>query len=320
MIWLSWRQHRNHLLAAATGIVILSVAYLAMRESLVSYLSDSGLAACLARPNEGCGDLIGGLRAKYPALLDALPYLNLAPALVGLFWGAPLVAGEVESGTHRLVWTQGVGRQRWLWTKVALLVAGCVLFGLAVGALDRWFLDPYVQASAISPVQRNWIGLLGVAPAGYALFAFALGAVVGTYARRTLPAMVVTLAIFVPARLAWEQLRYRLLSPVRAVYPLDAARPAGFSRQDWRLDLTGLVDQAGNAVGPAQATQWCAGAGGADKAGLDGCLAAHGVQREDWYIPAGEFWHLQSLDTAVFATLAALLLVTLALRIARRVS
>ncbi|WP_406044019.1 hypothetical protein OG799_06325 [Micromonospora sp. NBC_00898] len=117
MIWLSWRQHRNHLLAAATGIAILSVAYLAMRGSLVSYLRDSGLTACLAQPNEGCGDLIGGLRARYPALLDALPYLNLAPALVGLFWGAPLVAGEVEAGTHRLAWTQGVGRQRWLRTK-----------------------------------------------------------------------------------------------------------------------------------------------------------------------------------------------------------
>lgn len=319
MIWLSWRQHRGHLLAAATGIAILSVAYLSMRGSLVSYLHDSGLTACLARPNEGCGDLIRGLRGKYPALLDALPYLNLAPALVGLFWGAPLVAGEVEAGTHRLAWTQGIGRQRWLWTKVALLGTGCVLFGLTVGALDRWFLDPYVRASAISPVQRNWVGLFGVAPAGYALFAFALGAVVGTYARRTLPAMMVTLAAFVPLRLAWEQLRYHLLSPVRAVYPLGAARPTGSSRQDWRLDLTGLVDQAGNTVGPAQATQWCAGTSGADKAGLDGCLAAHGVQREDWYIRAGDFWHLQTLDTAVFATLAALLLVALALRITRRV-
>jgi hypothetical protein len=320
MIWLSWRQHRNHLLAAATGIAILSVMYLAMRGSLVSYLHDSGLTACLAQPNEGCGDLIGGLRAKYPALLDALPYLNLAPALVGLFWGAPLVAGEVEAGTHRLAWTQGVDRQRWLWTKVALLGSGCVVFGLAVGALDRWFLDPYITASAISPVQRNWVGLFGFAPAGYALFAFALGAVVGTYARRNLPAMMVTLAIFVPVRLAWEQVRYRLLSSVRTVYPLDAARPLGVSRQDWRLDMTGMVDQGGNAVGPAQATQWCAGSSGADKGGVDGCLAAHGVQRVDWYIPADRFWHLQTLDTAVFATLGGLLLMVLALRVVRRVS
>jgi hypothetical protein len=30
------------------------------------------------------------------------------PALIGLFWGAPLVARELEAGTHRLVWTQSV--------------------------------------------------------------------------------------------------------------------------------------------------------------------------------------------------------------------
>jgi hypothetical protein len=320
MIWLSWRQHRYHLLAAATGIAILLATYLAMRGSLVSYLRDSGLTTCLTQPTEGCGDLIGGLRAKYPALLDVLPYLNLAPALVGLFWGAPLVAGEVEAGTHRLAWTQGIGRLRWLGTKVALLGAACVVFGLAAGALDRWFLDPYITAGAISPVQRNWVGLLGIAPAAYALFAFALGAVAGTYVRRNLPAMVITLAVFLPVRLVWEQLRYRLLSPVRAVYPLDAARPPGMSRQDWRLDMTSVIDPSGNVVSPAQAAQWCAGSSGTDKGGLDGCLAAHGARRLDWYVPAGQFWHLQTLDIAVFATLAGLLLVVFAFRVVRRVS
>ncbi|MEV6849195.1 hypothetical protein [Actinoplanes sp. NPDC051411] len=320
MIWLSWRQHRHHLLAAAAGIAILFSAYLAMRGPLVSYLRGSGLTTCLARPDEGCGDLVEGLRAKYPALLDVLPYLNLAPALAGLFWGAPLIAGEVESGTHRLAWTQGTGRLGWLGTKVALLGAGCVVFGLAAGVLDRWFLDPYITSGAISPVERNWVGLLGIAPAAYALFAFALGAAAGTCVRRTLPAMVVTLAGFMPVRLVWEQLRYHLLSPVRAVYPLDAARPPGVSRQDWRLDLTGVVDRAGDAVSPARAAQWCAGSSGADKDGLDGCLAAHGAQRLDWYIPASRFWHLQALDTAVFGTLAGLLLVVLALRVVRRVS
>ncbi|MEU7870272.1 ABC transporter permease subunit [Dactylosporangium sp. NPDC049140] len=319
MIWLSWRQHRNQLLAAALVIAALSAAYLTMRGALESYLRTSGLIECLSRPDEGCGDLIGGLRGQYPVLLDALPYLNLVPALVGLFWGAPLVAGEVEAGTHRLTWAQGVGRQRWLWTKVTLLGAGCVVFGLIAGVLDRWFLDPYFRAGAISPVQRNWIGLLGVAPAGYALFAFTLGAVVGTYVRRNLPAMVATLAVFVPVRFAWESIRYRLTSPVRAAYPLHAVQPAGISRQDWRLDMTSLVDEAGNAVGPEQAARWCAGASGGDKGGLDGCLAAHGVQRLDWYVPAGRFWHLQALDTGVFATLAAFLLVVLALRVARRV-
>jgi len=33
---------------------------------------------------------------------------GLVPALVGAFWGAPLIARELETGTHRLVWNQSV--------------------------------------------------------------------------------------------------------------------------------------------------------------------------------------------------------------------
>ena len=48
---------------------------------------------------------------------------RVAPALIGVFWGAPLVARELEAGTHRLVWTQSVTRTRWLATKLGLTAA-----------------------------------------------------------------------------------------------------------------------------------------------------------------------------------------------------
>ena len=44
----------------------------------------------------------------------------------------------------------------------------------------------------------------GFVPAGYALFAFALGATTGLLFRRTLPAMAVTLAGFVAAGSSWR--------------------------------------------------------------------------------------------------------------------
>src|ERR1700734_2976292 len=46
----------------------------------------------------------------------------IAPAVIGMFWGAPLVASELEDGTFRLAWTQSVTRTRWL--AVRLGVAG----------------------------------------------------------------------------------------------------------------------------------------------------------------------------------------------------
>ena len=38
-----------------------------------------------------------------------------------MFWGAPLIARELESGTYRLAWTQGVTRERWTFTKLAVV-------------------------------------------------------------------------------------------------------------------------------------------------------------------------------------------------------
>jgi ABC-type transport system involved in multi-copper enzyme maturation permease subunit len=46
-------------------------------------------------------------------LADLLgPGLLPIPALLGMFWGAPLIARELESGTYRLAWTQSVTRRR----------------------------------------------------------------------------------------------------------------------------------------------------------------------------------------------------------------
>ena len=56
---------------------------------------------------------------------------SVVPALIGIFWGAPLVARELETGTFRLAWTQSVTRTRWLAVKLAVLGLGSVIAGRA---------------------------------------------------------------------------------------------------------------------------------------------------------------------------------------------
>ena len=80
------------------------------------------------------------------------------PAIVGVFWGAPLVARELEAGTHRLAWTQSISRTRWLATKVGLV-------GLAArrrrGGADRlvtWWCGPIDDA--LNAGARSGSGLL----------------------------------------------------------------------------------------------------------------------------------------------------------------
>ena len=45
----------------------------------------------------------------------------VAPAIIGIFWGAPLIARELEAGTFRLTWNQSITRTRWLTVKLALI-------------------------------------------------------------------------------------------------------------------------------------------------------------------------------------------------------
>lgn len=72
MTWLMWRQHRHHLLAAISGLMILAAASAALRGPLVHYLGSSGLADCLRLPGEGCGRAMGGLRDVHPGDINYL--------------------------------------------------------------------------------------------------------------------------------------------------------------------------------------------------------------------------------------------------------
>ena len=141
-------------------------------------------------------------QGTFHALQVALITLVLVvPALIGMFWGAPLIAHELETGTFRLAWTQSVSRRRWLWVKMGLVGLASALTAGLLSLMSTWWFSPIdkVSQNRFSPAS---FGLHGFVPAGYAAFAFALGVTAGLLFRRTLPAMAVTLVGFVasPAR------------------------------------------------------------------------------------------------------------------------
>ncbi len=80
--------------------------------------------------------------------------LYVVPALIGIFWGAPLVARELETGTFRLAWNQSVTRTRWLAVKLGLIglasMAAAGLFSLMV----TWWSSPIDQANGLD-ASRN---------------------------------------------------------------------------------------------------------------------------------------------------------------------
>ena len=122
------------------------------------------------------------------------------PALLGVFVAAPLLAREVEHGTHMFIWTQSITRTRWFTIKVALLGSITVVAASALAATATWWHMPLDVA--YSDGAWTFFDVIGPVPIAYAFFALALGLAAGAVTLRTVPAMALTLLVFVAARVA----------------------------------------------------------------------------------------------------------------------
>lgn len=129
--------------------------------------------------------------------------------------GAPLIARELEADTHRLVWAQGITRERWLLHKLALPM-GALMAGTGVAA---WFGSWALEGAGQATIGLYWYSptafvSTGPAVLGYAALGVALGAMAGTLTRRTLPAMVLTLGAMGAVTALLTTIRSHVVSPV----------------------------------------------------------------------------------------------------------
>ena len=116
------------------------------------------------------------------------------PALIGAFAGAPVLARELETGTFRYAWTQGIGRVRWTVGKLVPLAVAVTAVAGAFTVLFAWYNQPWVAAGYVTPFSARVFNLLGVAFGAWTLAAFAIGVLAGMLIRRAVPAIAATLA------------------------------------------------------------------------------------------------------------------------------
>jgi hypothetical protein len=322
MIRLAWRQFRTEAIAGIGALVVVAVVLAITGPHLVDVYR--------VQPSE-----VTTIDQDLQTALMAA--LLVVPALVGIFFGAPLVARELESGTFRLIFTQGVTRARWLTVKLALVGLGSSVLAGGLSLMVAWWANPIniENANRFSP---TLFGVFGIVPFGYGLFAFALGATTGVLFRRTLPAMATTLVGYAAARLAvtfW--VRPHFGSPVMKSFALNASSQFGFQGSPsgpqvvlqnptipnaW-VSSTTAVDKAGHAPTTAFLDKACPGiTGGAQKVHAIGpvgkgaflgqmqhCVTAiaakfHGLVT---YQPASHYWPFQIYETALFVVLGAAL-------------
>ena len=309
MIWLTWRQFRVQAMVAAAAFVVLAAVLAYTGPHLFHLYDTSGIAQCRSGTGD-CSSLLNDFSARYPVLHSVGALLIALPGIVGVFWGAPLLARELEAGTHRVAWTQSVTRTRWLATKVLVVGGACVVTTAAFTAVISWWRYPFDEAfpNRFAPgvfAQR------GIVPLGYAAFAFALGIAMGAIFRRTVPAMGSTLAIFFATRFAIQEwVRPSLAAPLHIVGGSNAARGLRIDPNAWVMSDK-LVDPSGHtirqldnlAVSSCHLTRQTF-----SDAALRSCMHRLGIRDVLTVQPANRFWPFQIGETAIYAALAIALL------------
>lgn len=341
MIRFTLREFRTQAIVALAVLVIGAVVLAITGANIVS-LYDTTVANCQA--SNDCATATSAFLGTDNQLQSVLNDLMiLVPALLGIFWGAPLIARELEAGTHRLAWTQSVTRTRWLATKVGIVGVFALLVTGLLSLMVTWWFSP------IDRVTSNVFGSFDqrdIVPIAYAAFAFALGATTGALLRRTLPAMGTTLVVFVAVRLAVvDWVRPNLMAPLHRTVPdsvfrsLPTAQHAsitaaqltaaqgGLPANDWLISGQTL-NAAGHVVGQngllAGSINFTPDAGGfgltIQGAGtcpdvsptppinpgpmIQKCIDQLHLREVLTYQPASRYWPFQWFELAIFLALA----------------
>jgi hypothetical protein len=292
MTFLTWRLYRAQWAIAAALLAAFVAVELATGLSVLSHWH-SIMAMChpntIEGPDSPCGNLISA------AGNDLRVLSVLVPAIIGILWGAPLVAQEVEAGTRTFAWTQGVTRTRWLLVKSGWLLLASVLVSGVVAALVTWSCGPVNAGRADTFSSANYFDVQGIVPVGYAVFATALGITAGAALRRLIPAIAVTLGAFIGVRLLVDDvIRQHLMPAVTTVVSATSTwEPPGLG---WVLRDIGAVRSIPCGQRPA----------GVHGNGSGHCLETIG--QAITYQPGYRYWPFQAIETGLFVVLAAGLL------------
>jgi hypothetical protein len=343
MIWLTWRQFRGQALTAAAALAAFAILLAATGPGLASRYAASGITGC---HGGGCTNAAIGFLVPlanttlYPAVYElGIAVIVVAPAIIGIFWGAPLIARELETRTFTLAWNQSITRTRWLVVKLALTGLAAMAVTEALSLINAWWVEPIGRAFNLGARttlfdQNQFSSLMfatrGITPLGYAAFAFALGAAVGVLFRRALPAMAVTLAVFAAVQVAMPLgIRPHLIPPDRTIATFAsvqaddigtlAATVVPGSPGSWIIS-SGAVNAAGQPVilGAVSAPCYPAAGKGPSAAAVWQCLDRKGIREAVTYLPGSRYWPLQWIETGIFLALALVLAGSCFWRLGRR--
>jgi hypothetical protein len=326
MTWLTWRQFRTQAIAAAAILALLAVLLAVTGPHMARLYDSSGIATCTGLSCQQLSNTFGNELPWFDTViyLLGLGIVFLAPAVIGVFWGAPVITREIEARTLPLTWNQSVTKTQWLAVKLGLIGLASVATAGLLSLMLTWWSSPMDSTLGIPYGHRLLLERLGpvlfatrgVAPLGYAAFAFALGVTAGMLTRRTVSAMAATLGVFAALQFAWaEWIRAHLVPAVHTIVPLNLANITVVGIKDGFMNLQAaptltqqgawvlsgqVIDTSGH---PAQVPAIPACLGSNSQA-CAASLARFHLRELISYEPASRFWTFQWVETGIFLALA----------------
>ena len=340
MLWLTWRQFRPQAAVVFGLLAVIAVALAVTCIIILVHLYDTTVKSCASHGD--CGTASALFTDKERLLQQLGQVVLVAPSLIGILLGAPLVARERENHTFRLAWTQSVSRTRWRATKLGLVDWASIATAGLMSLMVTWWSSPFDRI-ADSPFSPSYFDRRDLVPIGYAAFAFALGVTVGVLIRRTLPAMAATLVAFVGSvgSLVLVWVRPHLIAPIETTTAFflpsfNGSGPSGpVNPADWVLSEE-TINGAGRVIGqnggfgpnggidlPANGQFSVAGqacpasvpvprvqgprpalASGLLMNAIQECLEKLHIREVATFQPASRYWAFQWYETAIFLGLA----------------
>ncbi|MCK8438046.1 ABC transporter permease subunit [Streptomyces sp. D2-8] len=205
MTWLVWRQHRAAFWTMIAATVLCAAWMIYQRAQMMDFLNAYGFPA---------KNLDGAEKEFEPyigAFTSVTTGLTAIPIMLGVLLGAPLLAGDLENGTAKLIAAQSVSRNRWLATKLALTGLAVTVTTVTLSAVFAWWWNPIkLHYTDIDWTTREFFNTTGPAPVALSLLSVFGGVLIGVILRRTLAAMVVTLGFTVALQAVWGYFKLSL--------------------------------------------------------------------------------------------------------------
>ncbi|MGW7089418.1 ABC transporter permease [Streptomyces sp. NPDC054871] len=298
--WADVRLHRGALWTGVGLVVLAAVVTAYLRWATHAYPEPTG--PCTS--NGTCDTFLGFTSARdllYNFMKNYSHGMLLIPVLIGALVAGPVIAREMESGTHKLAWTQSVSPARWLMSKLTVFAVSSVAGGLALMAAFWIGRSGTGAIWNLGWADRGVYESIGPVLIAYCLFAVVVGALIGLLVRRTLVALaagglVTGLVLFVFGSVRWD------LFPATTLSGPASGESTSYTMYDLPVDSLIMGTGVHNAAGE----RFVAGQCSPDQMARFPCPSDTKIT--GWYAdvhPYSHFWYVQLIETAIVLTLAA---------------